>query len=66
MHRVAFERFGVNRLKRAEANVQSKFAHFHASRANCFKNLDGEVQARCGSGYRARMLGKYRLIALAI
>ena len=39
MHHVAFERFAMNRLERAEANVQRKFAVFHAPRANPLENF---------------------------
>ena len=39
MHHVAFERFAMNGLERAEADVQRKLAVFHAARANFFQNF---------------------------
>jgi len=39
VHHVAFERFAMNGLERTKADVQSKFADFHAPRANFLQNF---------------------------
>src|SRR5439155_25717360 len=66
MHHVPFERFTVNWLKRAEPDVQRKFADLRATPANFLQNFSREVETRSGSGNCSGTLGKNSLIALAV
>ena len=43
MHSVLFDLFGVNRLKRPEANIERQLADFDAAIANPLENLGREV-----------------------
>src|ERR1700680_720208 len=65
VHHVSFQRFAVDGLKSAEADVQSELADFHAALANSFQNFGREVQACRGSSDGTWLFGENRLVALA-
>ena len=66
MHHVAFQRFAVHRLKRAEPDVEGQLAQLHTPLADSFEYLLREVQTGGGSGNRPGPLGKYGLVTLAV
>ena len=55
-----------HRLKCSQPDMQSQITDANSPRANPIKNLLGKMQSCGGCGDRTRMVGKYRLIALAI
>ena len=66
MHHVAFERFAVDGLKRAQADLQRELADFCTPVANFFQSFRREMKARRGSSNRTGTFGVHRLIALAV
>src|SRR5260370_16248931 len=65
VHRMTFERFAVNWMKSAQADIQSELAGLHSTRANSFKSVRREVKTGGGSGDRPGTLRENRLVALA-
>src|SRR5258708_4535584 len=66
MHYVAFERFAMDRLKRAEAYAQREFANLYPPLANSLQNFRREVKTGRGSRNRSGTFGENGLVALAI
>ena len=52
---MAFQRFSMNRLKRAKAYMQRELADFRSACAYSFQYFLGKMEARGGSGNRARV-----------
>lgn len=66
MDTVLFDLFDVDRLKRAQADVQGDLGRFDAAGAYFVQDLRSEVQSRRGGRDRAALAGVHRLITLPV
>src|SRR5215472_1516835 len=66
MNFVPLDLFFVDRLKCAETDVQRNRHHFDATHPHSIQDSRRKMQAGCGGGDGPRVLGKNRLISLAV
>src|SRR5580693_7002927 len=61
-----FDLFRVNRLERAEPDIERQLADFDSPAANAFENLRREMQPGCRRGNRSGAFGENGLITIAV